>query len=159
MKESRIVDRTDFAILRLLAKNAHASNKELAAAVGLAPSSCHERLKNLRQQKVLLGSHAEIDLRALGLPIEALLFIQLAKISASQVDDYLQKAAAIPEVRSVFLISGHFDMVAHVAVRTMEHLKQLISERFHQDFVMRVETSVVFSRSTCHGLPLDDIEG
>lgn len=159
MRESRIVDRTDFAILRLLAKNAHASNKELAAAVGLAPSSCHERLKNLRQQKVLLGSHAEIDLRALGLPIEALLFIQLAKISASQVDDYLQKAAAIPEVRSVFLISGHFDMVAHVAVRTMEHLKRLISEGFHQDFVMRVETSVVFSRSTCHGLPLDDTEG
>lgn len=155
MKENRIVDRTDLAILRRLAKNAHASNKELAAAVGLAPSTCHERLKNLRQQKVLLGSHAEIDLRALGLSIEALLFIQLAKIGASQVDDYLQKAAAIPGVRNVFLISGHFDMVAHVAVRTMEDLKRLISERFHQDFVMRVETSVVFSRLTCHELPTE----
>lgn len=158
MKENRIIDRIDFAILSQLAKDAHASNKELAAAVGLAPSTCHERLKNLRQQQVLLGSHAEIDLRALGLSIEALLFIQLVKIGAEQIDDYLQKAAAIPEVRSVFLISGHFDMVAHVAVRTMEHLKRVISEHFHQDLVTRVETSVVFSRLTCHGLPVSDTE-
>jgi DNA-binding Lrp family transcriptional regulator len=153
MAELHVVDRTDLAILSLLAKNARISNKELATAVGLAPSSCHERLKALREKKVLLSSHIEVDLNAIGFVLEALLFIQLAKLGAEQVDDYLQKTAAIAEVRSVFLISGHFDLVVHVAVRNMEHLKRVISERFHQTFVMRVETSVVFSRLNHHALP------
>jgi DNA-binding Lrp family transcriptional regulator len=153
MNENSSVDRTDLAILSFLAKNARVSNKELATAVGLAPSSCHERLKILREKKVLLGSHAEVDFHALGFSIEALLFIQLAKIGAGQVDEYLQKTAAIAEVRSVFLVSGHFDLLAHITVRSMEHLKRVISDHFHQAFVTRVETSVVFNRFTHHELP------
>jgi DNA-binding Lrp family transcriptional regulator len=60
----------------------------------------------------------------LGLGIEALLFIQVKKLRAETVDDYLLKAASVPEVGNVFLVSGHFDLIAHVAVRDMEHLKQ-----------------------------------
>ena len=153
MSDGYEVDRTDLALLSLLAKNARLSNKELATAVGLAPSSCHERLKNLRNKKILLGSHAKVNLHALGFSIEALLFIQLAKLGAGQVDNYLQQTAAIAEVRSVFLISGHFDMAVHLAVRNMEHLKQVISDHFQQAFIMRVETSVVFNHLAHHALP------
>ena len=46
------LDRTDIEILRLLQKDARLSNKELADAVGLAPSTCHERLKRLRADGV-----------------------------------------------------------------------------------------------------------
>jgi DNA-binding Lrp family transcriptional regulator len=153
MSDSNEMDRTDLALLSLLAKNARLSNKELATAVGLAPSSCHERLKNLRHKKTLLGSHAEVNLQALGFSIEALLFLQLAKMGAGQVDNYLQQTAAIAEVRNVFLISGHFDMAVHLAVRSMEHLKQVISDHFHRAFVTRVETSVVFNHLAHHALP------
>ena len=153
MAIKQVVDRTDIAILSILAKNARVSNKELAAAVGLAPSSCHERLKALRENKVFLGSHAEVNLTAVGFSIEAILFIQLAKMGAGQVDNYLKKTAAISEVRNVFLISGHYDLVVYVAVRNMEHLKRTISDHFHQAFVTRVETSVVFNHLTHHALP------
>jgi len=37
------------------------SNKQIAAADGLAPSSAHERLKRLREDVVLHGSHAEVS--------------------------------------------------------------------------------------------------
>ena len=72
------LDRTDFDILQLLAKDARLSNKEIAAAIGLAPSSCHERLKALREEGVLLGSHAEVDFGSIGLSLEALLFVHVA---------------------------------------------------------------------------------
>jgi len=147
------LDRTDFNILSILAKDARTSNKEIAAAVGLAPSSCHERLKVLREKKVLLGAHAEIDLRALGLSIEAIFFIQLKKVGAAKLDDYLRKTAEVTEVRSVYLISGPFDMVVHVAVDSMDRLKRVISDHFHQVFVNRVETSIVFNRVEQHSLP------
>jgi len=41
------LDRTDFAILEALQNNARLSNKELAARVGLAPSSCLARTRRL----------------------------------------------------------------------------------------------------------------
>jgi len=41
-----VLDRTDFDILRLLQNDATLSNKEIAAAIGLAPSSAHERLND-----------------------------------------------------------------------------------------------------------------
>jgi len=148
-------DRIEIAILRLLVNDARLSNKELAAKVGLAPSSCHERLKTLRERNILLGSHAEVDLRALGLALEALLFVQLAKLKTQEVDKFVLETSSVLEVRSVFLVSGHFDMVVHVAIRDMEHLKSVISNHFNRHVhVVRVETSVIFNRRTQHAMPL-----
>ena len=136
-------------------KNARLSNKEIAVEVGLAPSSCHERIKSLRTRGVLLGTHVEVNLQALGFALEAILFVQLAKLEVQVVDKFLKSTAAVPEVRSVFLLSGRFDLIVHVAVRDMEHLKELISKHFNRHAaVLRVETSVVFNRETRHSMPL-----
>lgn len=153
------LDRTDFAILRLLMNDARLSNKEIAATVGLAPSSCHERVKALRKREVLMGSHAEVNLRALGLTLEAVLFVQLAKLKRLIVDKFVSKTAAVPEVRSVFLISGRFDLIVHVAVRDMAQLKNLISNHFNRHaVVVRVETSVVFDHEVRHAMPLSEAD-
>lgn len=155
MSSDSLLDRTDVAILRLLMKDARLSNKEVAAAVGIAPSSCHERMKSLRKRGVLLGTHAEVDLQALGLTLEAILFVQLGKLERQVVDEFLSSTATVLEVRSVSLVSGRFDLIVHVAVRDMEHLKDLISTHFNRHAVVeRVETSVVFSRKERHAMPL-----
>ena len=49
------MDRIDNAILGFLQNDARMSNKELAAAVGLAPSSCLERVRRLQEKGVLTG--------------------------------------------------------------------------------------------------------
>jgi DNA-binding Lrp family transcriptional regulator len=150
-------DRIDFGILRMLMSNARASNKEIAAAVGLAPSSCHQRIKALLKQGMLRGTHAEVDLPSLGWPLEALLFVQVAKLEGRQIDQFVYETATVSEVRNVFLVSGHFDLVVHVVARDMEHLKCVISENFSRHAsVIRVETSVVFARQTRHEMPAAD---
>jgi DNA-binding Lrp family transcriptional regulator len=157
MASQTSLDRTDFGIVRLLMADAHASNKQLAAAVGLAPSSCHERIKALRAHGVLLGSHAEVNFQALGLAVEALLFVQVAKLDRQQVDDLVDEIASVREVRSVFLISGRFDLIVHLVVRDMEQLKTVISEQFNRHAcVLRVESSVVFNRRERHAMPIAD---
>jgi DNA-binding Lrp family transcriptional regulator len=149
------LDRTDFAILSLLTKDAWLSNKQIAAAVGLAPSSCHERIKSLRARGVLLGAHAEVNLQAIGFALEAVLFVQLGKLETEVVDHFVSATAAVPEVRSVSLVSGRADLIVHVVVRDMEHLKAIISEHFNRHSVVeRVETSVVFNRQQRHVMPL-----
>ena len=159
MTQNPAIDRIDFDILGLLMNDARLSNKEVAAAVRLAPSSCHERLKALRSGGVLRGFHAEVDLASLGLAIEALLFVQVAKLDAEQIDLFVREVASVREVRTVFLVSGHFDLIVHLAVRDMEQLKLVISEHFNRHAcVLRVETSVVFNRQTQHSIPIEALK-
>ena len=148
------LDRTDFAILRLLTKDAWLSNKQIAASIGLAPSSCHERIKSLRARGVLLGAHAEVSLEAIGFALEAVLFVQLGKLEVGVVDDFVRSTTTIPEVRNVSLVSGRSDLIVSVVVRDMQHLKTIISEHFNRhDVVLRVETSVVFNSQKQHVIP------
>ena len=159
MADNFKIDRTDFGILEMLMEDAGLSNKQIAAGVDLAPSSCHERVKALRSKGILLGSHAEVDYRALGLALEALLFVQVAKLAAREVDDFVRETGSVREVRSVFLVSGHFDLIVHLAVRDMEQLKRVISEHFNRHAcVLRVETSVVFNRLVRHEIPIADTD-
>jgi DNA-binding Lrp family transcriptional regulator len=73
------LDRIDFALLAALQKDARLSNKELAARVALAPSSCLERVRRLREEGVLTGFRAQVDPRALGIAMQALVFVRLAR--------------------------------------------------------------------------------
>jgi DNA-binding Lrp family transcriptional regulator len=149
------LDRTDFDIIRLLQKNARLSNKQIAAAVRLAPSTCHERIKNLQASGVIRGAHTDIDLRAVGLTLEALFFIELAKHERTVVDRFLNETESIPEVRRAFLVSGRYDLIVHVAVKDIEHLRNLAFDRFtSQPVVVKIETSIVFDSRVRDELPV-----
>lgn len=63
MEGNANLDAIDFAILEALQKNARLSNKELAAEVGLAQSSCLARVTRLRETGVLKSFHAEVRVR------------------------------------------------------------------------------------------------
>lgn len=148
-------DRTDFGILRLLQNDASLSNKEIAAAVGLAPSSAHERLKRLRDAGVLRGSHADVDPKAMGVGLEALFFMELSKHERVTVDRFMADVVDIPEVRSAFLITGRYDFVVHVVARDTRHLKDLALDRFtNRPGVTRIETCIVYEARVRHELPL-----
>lgn len=141
------LDRTDFAILAILQNDARISNKDLARRVGLAPSSCHERVKRLWSEGVLTGAHAVVDPRHMGVGIEALLFIELAKHERATVDSFMAEVVTVPEVRSAYLITGPHDLVVHVVARDMAHLKDLALDSFtNRPGVTRIETSIVFER-------------
>ena len=72
------LDRTFERIIALLQKNARLSNKELAAHVGLAPSSCLERVRSLQEAGVFKGFHADVDPKALGIDLQAMIAIRLS---------------------------------------------------------------------------------
>jgi len=149
------LDRTDIGILRLLQNNARLSNKEIASAVGLAPSSVHERLKSLWEAGVLKGAHAEVDPSVFGVGLEALLMIELSKHKRSTVDRFMEDIAGVEEVRAAFLVTGQHDVVVHVMVRDMQHLKDLVLDQFtNRPGVNRIETSVIFDRRQRYDLPI-----
>lgn len=139
----------------MLQKDARLTNKEVAAAVELAPSSTHERIKRLWDIGAIRGLHAEVDGRALGVGIEALLMIELSKHERALVDTFMQDVGGIAEVRSAFLLSGRWDVVVHVVARDTAHLKDLALDKFtNRAGVTRIETAIVYDSRRRHEVPM-----
>src|SRR2546423_9257825 len=77
MADSDELSPVDLEILRFLQNDARITNKDLAAAVGIAPSTCLDRVARLRDTGVITGQHASVDAAKLGRPLEAFLFVQV----------------------------------------------------------------------------------
>lgn len=148
------LDRTDFDILSLLQNNANLSNKQIAAEVGLAPSSAHERLKRLRDDGVLRGAHADVNPKAMGIGLEALFFLELSTHQLPGVDRLMAEVIRIPEVRLALNVTGRWDFIVYVVARDMQHLKDLALDSFtSRPEVARIETSIIYEARARHELP------
>src|SRR5690606_9324275 len=126
----RPLDRIDRALLAALAKNARASNKELAALVGLAPSSCLERVRRLVRDGIIRGFAADIDPTALGYELEAMMAIRLRQHTREQYENFRQYALTLPEVLAVYHMAGENDFLLHVLARDAQQLRDLAIDRF-----------------------------
>jgi len=91
--------------------------------------------------------------------LEALFFIELAKHERAVVDRFMNETESIPEVRRAFLVSGRYDLIVHVAVKDIEHLRNLAFDRFtSQAVVVAIETSIVFDSRVSNELPFSVLE-
>ncbi|MBO2444094.1 Lrp/AsnC family transcriptional regulator [Actinomadura nitritigenes] len=125
----RGVDELDSEIVRLLQTDARQSNRELARRLGIAPSTCLERVRALTRRGVIRGYHADIDPAALNRRVQALVSIQVRPLSRTAIDAFKEFAGGLPEVLRVFVLSGDDDFLLHVAVQDLDHLHAFLVDR------------------------------
>ena len=148
------LDRTDRAILERLQKDARTSNKELAAAVHLAPSSCHGRVRRLESLGVLRGAHADVDPRALGVGLRCVVMVRLVDHAEKKTAELQRYLRGIPEIVDMFLIAGHDDLLLHVAVRDTDHLRTLVMDAIGaRPEVADIHTSLIYEHVRRAGFP------
>ena len=146
MAES-LFDRIDDAILTALQNNARLTNKELAGRVGLAPSSCLERVRRLQQRGVLQGYRALVDPKALGVGLQAFVAVRLSQHSREVVESFRSHLLSLVEVVSVYHTGGENDFLVHVAVRDADHLRDLALDAFTtRQEVARLNTALVYEQ-------------
>ncbi|MFW5966727.1 MAG: Lrp/AsnC family transcriptional regulator [Persicimonas sp.] len=149
------LDRIDFEILSALQKEGRLSNKELADQVGLAPSTCLQRVRQLEESGVLRGSHAEVDASALGIRMQALIAVQLQKHSRELVERFREDALALPEVIASFHIAGEYDFLLHVAVADADHLRDFALDNLTtRPEIDQLETWLIFEHAERRPLPV-----
>lgn len=142
------LDRTDRAILALLQQDARLTNKELAARVGVAQSTCSERVRRLERTGVFSGYHAEVDQSMLGVGLQAMIAVRLQRHERSQVDRFRAYAESLPEVVAFYHMAGSDDFLVHVVVRDSEHLRDIAMGAFTaQPEVTHIETSIIFEHT------------
>src|SRR6478736_3396229 len=139
------LDATDWALVRALQDDARTSNRELAAAVHVSPSTSSERVRNLRADGVIRGYHVDIDHGALGRHVQALTAVTIRPPTRENVEAFRTWVAGLPELVGVFVVSGASDFLLHVAVPDTNALYAFVIDRLtERPEVADVNTSVVY---------------
>ena len=101
------LDNIDLQILTILYKDADITNKELAAQIGIAPSTCLERVKRMKSKGIIKGSHISINFKSIGGNIEAIAAIRLQPYSEEIVNQLRDDLLKLPEHLTSHLITMH----------------------------------------------------
>lgn len=139
------LDPVDHAILRELQDDARQTNRELAAAVHVSPSTSSERVRALRAEGVIRGYHADIAYEALGRRVQALIAITLRPPTREVIEEFRTWVQTLPELVGAFVVSGSSDYLLHVAVPDTDALYAFVIDRLTgRPEVADVNTSVVY---------------
>ena len=139
------LDDLDIAILEALSEDARMPNSRLAERLGIAPSTCLARVRALRQSGVLRGFHAEVDLAALGRPLQAMIAVRLTVHAREQIEAFTRAVPELPGVLSVFHVAGVNDYLVWVAAADAQDLREFVVDHLatHRS-VAHAETSLIY---------------
>jgi len=139
------LDEVDRRLLTLLHADARMSNSALADAVGIAPSTCHGRVRRLQDLGVIRGFHAEIDPAAIGLPLQAMVAVSLQSGARGKIRTFVQQIRRKPQVIDVYFLAGADDFLIHVAARDTDDLRSFVVDNLNADSdVAGTQTSLIF---------------
>ena len=154
------VDALDRRILAALAKDGRVTNAALAKHLGIAESTCLQRVRSLRERGIVRGVHADIDLAALGFGIQAVVKVRLGSHNRDHVASFHQVVARLPGALRTFHVGGEDDYLIHVAVSSTQQLRDLVLEHIDvHPAVRHTETQLVFEEIPGSGITPRDATG
>lgn len=117
------IDQYDQKILQLLQQEARMSHAEIGRQVHLSQPAVSERIKRLEQQQIIRGYRADINVKALGYEITAMI-----RLSTQQGRPYAQYVANCPEIIDCYTVTGEDGAVMRVLATDVEHLQRIINQ-------------------------------
>jgi DNA-binding Lrp family transcriptional regulator len=142
------MDELDSAIVQQLQDDARQTNRELARRLGIAPSTCLERVRALRARGAIRGYRADIDMAALNRRVQALVAVQIRPLSRAVIDSFREFVTGLPEVLSVFVVAGGDDFLVHVAVQDLERLHAFLVDRLsRRREIVSYRSSVIYQQA------------
>ena len=123
------LDNLNRRILEELQKSGRLSNVELAERVGLSPSPCLARVRQLEEAGVIRGYFGLVDAEKLGPTLSVFIQITLERQSEKTLEIFESTVMDLPEVMECYLITGDADYLLRVVVSDAVALKDFILEK------------------------------
>lgn len=127
------LDEIDRRILTHLQEDARISNADLAREVGLSPSPCLRRLRELETSGVIRRHVSLLDPARVGLPLSVFVQVTLERQVESALDAFERTMLERPEVMECYLMTGDSDYLLRIVVADVTAY-----ERFLKDHLTRV---------------------
>ncbi len=138
------IDRLDQAILAEMVDNAASCTKELAQRLGVHPNTLLLRLKRLKGAGAIVKSTAVVDYGRLGYPTEVMVSLKIRMDQGWQ--EKLALLATLPPVVSLASLTGEYDVLIVLRLRSDRELPAVISAIQKNDVVIKTMTQVVLDR-------------
>ena len=140
-----VIDDVDRRILNALHDDARIPNSALAEIVGIAPSTCHGRVRRLQELGVIRGFYTDVDPAAIGRPLQAMISVSLQSNARGRIRHFIQEMRKLAQVIDVYFLAGADDFILHVAARDTEDLRSFVVENLNADpDVAGTQTSLIF---------------
>ena len=141
------LDRYDLKILAELQRDARISNQELAERIGLSPSPCSRRVKQLEDDGYIIRQVALLDRKKLGLSLTAYVLIGMDRHTPERFEHFQSVIRQCPEVLECCLVTGmEADYQLKVVVPDMDHYQQfLLGQLTRIEGVTSVRSSFVLN--------------
>lgn len=134
------LDRLDAQLLTMLRDDPRTGVVELAERLRTTRNTVQARMTRLRESGALRGFTPDLDLEALGVPVTALVDLDLSQGALAGVLDGLR---AMPHVLEVLTCTGDADLVVRLAAESNGQLQDLIQDVLLIPGVVRTTTVVV----------------
>ena len=141
------LDRIDRKILSHMQKDARITNLELAEKIGLSPSPCARRVKQLEDSGIINRQVTLLNASKLDLKLTALIQISMDRHTPDRFDVFENKVKSYPEVIECLLITGQSaDYQLKVVVPDMEYYQEFLLNKItriegvsdvHSSFMLR----------------------
>jgi Lrp/AsnC family transcriptional regulator, leucine-responsive regulatory protein len=141
------LDKIDTRILRELQKDGAITNLELAERIGLSPSPCARRVKQLEEAGIIQRKVTLLNASKLDLKLTALIQISMDRHTPDRFEIFEQKVRSYPEVIECLLITGQSaDYQLKVVVPDMESYQEFLLNKItriegvtdvHSSFMLR----------------------
>ena len=155
------LDRLDKRILGEIQRNGTITNLELAERIGLSPSPCARRVKQLEDAGIILDRVTLLDPKKLDLKLTALIQISMDRHTPDRFEKFEEQIRSYAEVAECLLITGQSaDYQLKVVVPDMEYYQEFLLNKItriegvtdvHSSFMLREVQNTT-------ALPLDHIE-
>ncbi len=136
------VDKTDLLLLNTLLQNSRLSAREIAQKMGISTVTVLNRLKQLKNEKIIKAFTTELDYEKLGYDVQAIISLRISRGKLFEVE---QKIAVDSHVFAVYDTTGDFDSIVIAKFKSRKGLDTFLKKIQTYDFVERTDTKLILN--------------
>ena len=144
-------------LLSIIEKNSRIDIKELAARLGVEEIEIANELEALERENIICGYHTLVDWEKTSVEkVNALIEVRVTPQRGQGFDRIAERIYNYPEVKSVYLISGGFDLLVSLEEKSLKEIAGFVSDKLSTlDSVLSTATHFILKKYKDHGTILE----
>lgn len=140
-------------LLAIIEKNSRIDLKELAVILGVEEIDVVNELAAMEAEGIICGYHTLINWEKTSIDkVTALIEVRVTPQRGQGFDNIAERIYKYPEVRSVYLISGAYDLMVILEGKTLKQVSGFVSDKLSTlDSVLSTATHFILKKYKDHG--------
>lgn len=140
-------------LLAIIEKNSRIDMKELAVLMGVEEIDIVNELAAMEKEGIICGYHTLIDWEKTSIEkVSALIEVRVTPQRGQGFDNIAERIYKYPEVTSVYLISGGYDLLVSLEGKSLKEISTFVSDKLSTlDTVLSTATHFILKKYKDHG--------